>query len=434
MSMDTAGLYQIFSMYPRIVTDSRQVMPDSLFFALRGEKFNGNEFAAAALEKGARYAVVDDPAVAKNESFILVEDSLKALQDMAAFHRQSLNIPLIAITGSNGKTTTKEILTDILSTQYEVYATKGNLNNHIGVPLTLLAMSDGIDIGIVEMGANHPGEIAMLCGLAEPDYGLITNIGSAHLEGFGDIEGVKKAKGELYGYLGEKGGFIFCNAGDPVLREMLAGNETGISYYGRGRDSVCSGEVVSSDPYLSIRLDTGGAAEIEVSTRLAGSYNLENILAAVAVGLHFRIRPENIKLALAGWSADNNRSQRIETGRNILIMDAYNANPSSMAAALENFKEQEHPDKVLVLGDMLELGGDTVNHHRKILDLASGLNCREIFLVGTVFSSLELPGNTRAFPSVEELDAHLAGHLLSGRLILLKASRGLGLERIKDRL
>ena len=432
--MDTAGLYQIYSQFPRIVTDSRHITGDSVFFALRGERFDGNEFATGALDSGARYAVVDDPAVAGDERYILVEDSLRALQELAAFHRERLSIPIIAITGSNGKTTTKELISDILSTQYEVKATSGNLNNHIGVPLTLLAMRPGTDLGIVEMGANHPGEIAMLCGLAAPDYGLITNIGQAHLEGFGSIEGVKKANGDLYWSMGGNGGLIFCNAGVPVLAGMLAGIETGITFYGDGEMTVCSGKVISSDPYLAFQLDLGEAGDIEVTTRLAGRYNLENILAGVAVGLHFRIRPDNIRLALSGWSTENNRSQRIDTGRNILVLDAYNANPTSMMAALSSFREQDHPDKVLVLGDMLELGENPEVPNKEILDTILDMDLREVFLVGPVFSGLKLPGNIRAFRSVEELDRHFLEHPLKDRLVLIKASRGIGLERIKDRL
>lgn len=432
--MNISGLYHLFSRYPSIITDSRQLVDDAIFFGLRGERFDGNRFAAEALEKGASYAVVDNPEVVDGEQYILVEDSLVTLQELSAFHRDRLSIPIIGITGSNGKTTTKEIAAKILSTQYLVKATQGNLNNHIGVPLTLLGMDSTTELGIVEMGANHPGEIALLCNLVKPDYGLITNIGRTHLEGFRDLAGVKKAKGELYDYLAGNGGLIFCNGGDRDLLEMLEGIHTGISYYGEAEEAICSGEVRSVDPFLTLHLRLLADAPVEVKTGLVGSYNISNILAAVAISLHFRIRPDNILNTLNGWSLGNNRSQRIETESNILILDAYNANPTSMMAALENFSKQNHPRKVLILGDMLELGENEVESHKEVLDYVLDMDCSGIFLVGKVFSNLPVPGNIRVFPSVGELDNWLAGHPMDGMLILLKGSRGIGLERIKGRL
>ncbi len=435
--MDISGLYHLYTRHPHIVTDSRRTVKDSIFFGLRGERFNGSLFAGKALENASCYAVVDDPKVVEDERYILVEDSLLTLQELSAYHRDRLSIPIIAITGSNGKTTTKELTAEILSPQYMVKATSGNLNNHIGVPLTLLEMDSATEVGIVEMGANHPGEIALLCRLARPDYGLITNIGQAHLEGFGNMEGVKKAKGELYKHLGESGGLIFCNGGDRVLQEMLAGINAGVSYYGESEDAVCSGEILSADPFLTLRLsfrDMETVEEMEVNTQLVGGYNLENILAAVAIGLHFRIRTDDIRNALEGWSTENNRSQRVETGKNVLIMDAYNANPSSMMAALENFSLQDHPRKVLVLGDMLELGENEIRAHREILEHILEMDCGEVFLVGPVFSALQVPGNIMVFPSVDKLDHWLGRHPLADRLILLKGSRGIGLERLKHRL
>ena len=435
--MDISGLYHLYTRHPHIVTDSRRIVKDSIFFGLRGERFNGNLFAGKALENGSCLAVVDDPKVVKDERYMLVEDSLRTLQELSAYHRDRLSIPIIAITGSNGKTTTKELAAKILSQQYLVEATSGNLNNHIGVPLTLLGMDSATEVGIVEMGANHPGEIALLCRLARPDYGLITNIGQAHLEGFGNMEGVKMAKGELYKHLGENGGLIFCNEGDRVLHEMLTGINAGVSYYGGSENAVCNGEVLSADPFLTLRLsfpDMETMEDMEVNTHLVGGYNLENILAAVAIGLHFRIRTDNIRNALEGWLPENNRSQRVETGKNILIMDAYNANPSSMMAALENFSLQDHTRKVLVLGDMLELGENEMRAHGEILEQIRKMDCGEVFLVGPVFASLQVPGNTMVFQSVDEMDHWLGRHPLADRLILLKGSRGIGLERLKDRL
>ncbi len=432
--METTSLYGLFSRYPRVVTDSRSAVKDSIFFGLRGQRFNGNRFAREALKNGAAYAVVDDPEVVDGERYILVRDSLLALQELAAYHRGRLGIPLVAITGSNGKTTTKEIAAGILSTSYRVSATCGNLNNHIGVPLTVLGMDRNTQVGMVEMGANHSGEIAMLCRLARPDHGLITNIGRAHLEGFGNLEGVKRAKGELYVYLEENGGLIFCNAEDRTLKEMLADLRTGIRYYGRGEETLCSGEVLAGDPFLSVRLDIPGKAALKVETGLVGNYNLENILAAVAIGLHFGIDPRQIEQTLRGWSSGDNRSQRIETDRNVLVMDAYNANPTSMEAALESFNRQIHPRKVLILGDMLELGENTGPAHSGVLECIRGMDCSEVFLVGPAFASVPVPEGIRVFQSVEELDGWLARHPLQDSLVLLKASRGMGLERLKDRL
>jgi UDP-N-acetylmuramoyl-tripeptide--D-alanyl-D-alanine ligase len=433
-AMNVSGIYQQFTRYPEIFTDSRRCREGSIFFALRGERFDGNRFAADALRNGARYAVVDDPQVVDGEQYILVKDSLAILQELSAYHRDRLHIPVVAITGSNGKTTTKEVTAKILSSRYLVKATGGNLNNHIGVPLTLLGMDSSTEIGLVEMGANHPGEIALLCTLAKPDYGLVTNVGSAHLEGFDSLEGVKRAKAELYEYIGEKGGLIFCNGGDPDLLEMLSGIRAGIVYYGKTGKAICSGEVLSADPVLRIRLTLHNRETMEIRTGLAGGYNLENILAGVAVGLHFRVRPENIFSALEGMTLGNNRSERIETGSNVLIMDAYNANPTSMMAALHNFSIQDHPRKALVLGDMLELGENAGRAHREVLDHVLEMDCSEIFLVGSEFSKLSVPGRVRVFPSVVELDAWLGGNPLKNMLILLKGSRGIGLEKIKDRL
>lgn len=431
--MEISELYRLYRKHPRVITDSRKDVGEAIFFALKGEHFDGNEFACRALEKGARYAVVDDPELAGKPGCLYVPDSLEALQGLAANHRKQLSFPLVAITGSNGKTTTRELLSVILQTQFRVGSTGGNLNNHIGVPLTLLGMEPDLEIGLLELGANHPGEIDLLCRISAPDHGLVTNIGRAHLEGFGSLEGVKKAKGELYRYLEETGGRIFCNAGDPVLLGLLSGTKKGILYYGEGGETLCSGEVVAADPFLTVKIRIKDSGDWQLTTALTGTYNLENILAAVAVGNYFGIRPRNIVRALKSWSPVENRSQRIDTGRNILIMDAYNANPTSMIAALESFRGQEG-DKVLILGDMLELGENGEQAHREVLDYCLDLQCGEVILVGSVFSGLKKPGGVKAFASVEALDRWLTEHPLAGRLILLKGSRGIGLERVKGRL
>ena len=432
--MEIEALYDIYKDHPVVITDSRKPEEGSLFFALRGERFNGNTYALDALEGGAAFAVVDDPSVAKGDRFILVEDSLRTLQELARYRRSRLDIPVVAITGSNGKTTTKELATRILSTQLATTATSGNLNNHIGVPLTLLGIDDNAEIAIIEMGANHVGEIALLCNIAMPDYGLITNIGMAHLEGFGSLEGVKKAKGELYDYLEKNGGLIFINEGDEILNEMLQNYDGGKICYGGPEESIVRGEVLKSDPVLGIRMAIGEYGEIEVDTGLVGSYNLENILAAASIGVHFGIGPQNIQKAISNYRTDNNRSQQLKTDHNVLILDCYNANPTSMRAAIENFRSVNHPNKVVILGDMLELGEAEAAAHDGVVDFLDQAGFREVILVGPVFREAKVPGFFQVFSSVAACEVWLKEHPLKGRMILLKGSRGIGLEKLKDLL
>ena len=428
--MEIEALYDIYRKHPTVITDSRVPVEASLFFGLRGEHFNGSLYAKDALSGGSSFAVVDDPAVVRDERYILVENSLETLQELAIYHRSRLSIPLIAITGSNGKTTTKELTANILSTQYLTKATRGNLNNHIGVPLTLLGIDDSAEMGIIEMGANHTGEIARLCRIAMPDFGLITNIGMAHLEGFGSLEGVKKAKKELYDYLEENGGLIFINEQDKTLRGMLQDFEGGIILYGGTGESVISGEVLEADPLLRIRLDIRGYGILEVETGLVGSYNLENILAAASIGLHFGINPGHIKKAIQQYRMDNNRSQHLKTDHNVLILDAYNANPTSMRVAIENFRSMLHPDKSVILGDMLELGEVSGAAHREVIDLLETAGFREIILVGTSFADAEVPESYLVFSTVAECAVWLEEHPLRDRMILMKGSRGIGLEQL----
>jgi len=428
--MEIEALYEIYRSNPRVITDSRVPVPGSLFFGLKGDHFNGSLYAHDALNGGSSFAVVDDPSVVRNERYILVENSLGTLQELAMFHRSRLSIPLIAITGSNGKTTTKELTAKILSTQYPTQATRGNLNNHIGVPLTLLGIDDSAEMGIIEMGANHAGEIAMLCRIAMPDYGLITNIGMAHLEGFGSLEGVKKTKKELYDYLEENGGLVFVNEQDKTLRGMLEEFDGGVVWYGGDGDSVISGEVLEADPLLRIRLHITGHGFLEVETGLVGSYNLENILAAASIGLHFGISPTHLKKAIQHYRADNNRSQQIHTDHNVLILDAYNANPTSMRLAIENFSSLIHPDKSVILGDMLELGEAAGEAHREVVDLLETAGFREVILVGSSFVNTEVPGSYHVFSSATECAGWLEEHSLRDRMILLKGSRGIGLEKL----
>jgi UDP-N-acetylmuramoyl-tripeptide--D-alanyl-D-alanine ligase len=428
--MEIAELYEIYKSHPRVITDSREPVEGSIYFGLRGERFNGSQYAQDALNGGSSYAVVDDPSVVRDERYILVGNSLGTLQELARYHRSLLSIPLVAITGSNGKTTTKELAAVILSTQYKTHATSGNLNNHIGVPLTLLGIDDSDEMGIIEMGANHAGEIAMLCRIAMPDYGLITNIGMAHLEGFGSMEGVRKAKKELYDYLGENGGLVFINGQDKILRVMLQDFDGGLIWYGNSGESVISGEVVDADPWLRVRLDIRGYGNLEVETGLIGSYNLENILAAACIGLHFGISPGHLKESIRQYRTSNNRSQQMNTEHNVLILDAYNANPTSMRAAIENFRSVHHPSKSVILGDMLELGEATAEAHREIIDFLGTAGFREVILVGPVFAQTRVPESYTVFSSVAACSEWLKEHPLQDRMILLKGSRGIGLEKL----
>lgn len=411
-------LYDIFREYPRISTDTRRIEPDSIFFALRGASFDGNRFAADALTKGAAYAVVDDPAVACDERMLLVGDVLEALQELAREHRRELGIPILAISGSNGKTTTKELVSRVLAERFEVYATHGNLNNHIGVPLTLLAMTRDTEFGIVEMGASACGEIALLASITEPNYGILTNIGRAHLEGFGGPEGVRRGKGELFDYLAANGGRAFVPREDATLVAMAAERPT------------------MAAEYYSIALSEG------IKHHLEGDYNRFNIAAAVAVGHYFDIDDQRIRHAVDSYLPDNNRSQRSETARNTLIVDCYNANPSSMRASVANFlAEPLGPRKrrVLILGDMLELGAWSEQEHRQIVRLAGEDSDAALLLVGAEFAQAcrgpePCLSNVTLYPSREELIARLRQHPIDDALILVKGSRGIGLEKVIEEL
>lgn len=406
-------LYDIFRRHPRISTDSRRIEPGSIFFALHGATFDGNRFAAEALSKGAVCAVVDDPAAVTDARMLSVEDTLRALQCLAREHRRELAIPILAITGSNGKTTTKELVSRVLAERFSVYATHGNLNNHIGVPLTLLSMDRDTEFGVVEMGASACGEIALLASIAEPNYGIVTNIGRAHLEGFGGPEGVRRGKGELLDYLALNGGRAFVRTEDEVLTALAA------ERYGLAAE------------YYSTRLADG------VENHLEGDYNRYNIAAAVAVGRYFDVDNDRIRHAIAGYTPDNNRSQRIPTARNTLVVDCYNANPSSMRASVSNFLREPldgRKERVLILGDMLELGDWSAEEHRAIIRLAVSDPEAQLLLVGAEFSlafeSMEdKPTRTVLYPTCEALCSALGNHPLTDALVLVKGSRGIGLER-----
>lgn len=411
-------LYDIFREHPHISTDTRRIEADSVFFALRGATFDGNRFAADALAKGAAYAVVDDSAVVTGECTVLVDDTLEALQALAREHRRELAIPILAISGSNGKTTTKELVSRVLAERFEVFATQGNLNNHIGVPLTLLAMTRDTEFGVVEMGASACGEIALLSSIAEPNYGILTNIGRAHLEGFGGPEGIRRGKGELFDYLAANGGRVFVPREDEVLTNMAA-----------ERDGLAA-------EYYSVTLSDG------IENHLEGDYNRFNIAAAVAVGRYFDIDDERIRHAIDSYRPDNNRSQRIVTDRNTLIVDCYNANPSSMRASVLNFlAEPTGPGsrRLLILGDMLELGAWSKQEHRDIIALAGQNPDAELMLVGKELARAyagmdQPPANAVLYPSREELLAELRRRPVENAFVLVKGSRGIGLEKALDEL
>ncbi len=433
--MDAALLYTYFLKHPAISTDTRNIQPNSLFFALKGENFNGNAFAAEALEKGASYAIIDEPQYRKDEHYLLVTDVLTMLQELARYHRARLQIPVIGITGTNGKTTTKELIHAVLSQQFTAYATKGNLNNHIGVPLTVLSITGQTEVAIIEMGANHVGEIAFLCGIAEPTHGLITNVGKAHLEGFGSFEGVKKAKGELYDYLATHDGTLFLQQDNPLLREMAAARRVQeVVTYGFSVGNDVVGELVSADPLLNVRWNTPGNTTTRTThTQLTGSYNTENILAAVCIGRHFGVAPDKIDQGIAAYTPANNRSQLTKTEHNTLIRDYYNANASSMAAALENFNGLDADRKVIILGDMFEMGDESYEEHGKVVSQALSMQASRILFVGKAFFQHRSP-HAEFYETTEAAKDILVQQPIQDSLILLKASRGMAFEKLTDTL
>lgn len=426
--MVISELYGIFSKYPKISTDSRAVEKDSLFFALKGDHFNGNIYAASAIAKGAAFVVIDEAEFKLNDRYILVDHVLNTLQELARYHRQQLGLPIIAITGTNGKTTTKELVTTVLSKRFNVVATKGNLNNHIGVPLTLLSMSNLTEIGVVEMGANHPGEIAALCEIALPDFGLITNVGKAHLEGFGSFDGVKRTKAELYRFIEKKGGSLFLNSSNEHLKPM-AGSAEQICYRTKRVGEGIEGEIVQSSPYLvfQVKFPKGW---LYIRTNLAGGYNLENALAAVCIGNHFGVEPLDIKAAIEGYTPSNNRSQFMPAARNQVLMDAYNANPTSMDAALENFKTFERKPKGVILGDMFELGESAHEEHQKIVDKLEQMELDVILLTGKEFFHCNASSKILKFKDNPQLISYIEKTKPEGYLFLIKGSRGMKLEEV----
>ena len=422
MKTEIPELYKIYRNHPNITTDSRKVEPGSLFFALKGENFDGNRFASDALKKGAAFAIVDDTPPEPNNRFIVVDNVLNTLQELAVYHRKRLLIPVIGITGSNGKTTTKELISAVLGRKYRTFATSGNLNNHIGVPVSVLSISNSHELAIIEMGANHQGEIAALSRIALPDFGLITNIGKAHLEGFGGYEGVINAKTELYQFISETHGKLFVNGDDPLLMEKSKGLRSIL--YGSNDQATVAGEITQKFPFITARILIHND-EILVKTQMVGAYNLDNILAAACIGNHFSVSPQQIQEAIGNYSPQNHRSQWYETKSNKIVMDAYNANPTSMKLALENFAESPFTNKMLILGDMRELGPVSKSEHGEICDLIRKLGFQDVILVGPEFKKVEAGKKQfTLFNGVEEAKDVLRKNPPSGKTILIKGSRG----------
>ncbi|MFD0762889.1 UDP-N-acetylmuramoyl-tripeptide--D-alanyl-D-alanine ligase [Lutibacter aestuarii] len=418
--MNIEQLYKLYSENYLVDTDSRKIRKGSIYFALKGENFNGNKFALQAIKSGASYAIVDESEYNNSPNTILVKNTLKTLQELANFHRKQLNIPILSLTGSNGKTTTKELINSVLSKKYKTTATLGNLNNHIGVPLTLLKMTPETEIGIVEMGANHINEIEFLCKIAEPNYGYITNFGKAHLEGFGSLEGVIKGKSELYNFLKKTNGTAFVNTDDKIQVKQSVGlhliefNKAMIQF-------------INALPFVKVKFK-----KLIIESNLIGSYNYYNIAAAIAIGNHFKVTTKEIKNAIENYLPTNNRSQIIEKNTTKIILDAYNANPSSMTAALENFNQITTSNKkIVILGDMFELGETSWVEHQKIAELASSYNFSEIHLIGKAFSTTTVK-NAFVYESFDAFKCSINYLNYNNSTILIKGSRGMALERVLD--
>ena len=432
--MKLSALYQIFLDCQSVTTDSRNCPKGSLFIALKGESFNGNAFAGKALETGCAFAVIDEAEyiVKDDQRYILVDDCLQTLQQLANYHRRQLGTRTIGITGTNGKTTTKELISAVLSQSYKILYTQGNLNNHIGVPLTLLRLKAEHDLAIIEMGASHPGDIKELVDIAEPNDGIITNVGKAHLEGFGSFEGVIKTKGELYDFLRKKeDSTIFIHHDNAYLMKIAHGLKQ--ITYGNQEDLYVNGHVTGNSPYLAFEWKAGKDGEFhDVATQLIGEYNFPNALAAVTIGHYFGVEPNGIDKALAGYVPQNNRSQLKKTIDNTLIIDAYNANPTSMMAALENFRNMQVPHKMLILGDMRELGADSLMEHQRIVDFIKESNFEKVIVVGAQFAAAQHSFTT--YPNAQALIQALQTQKPQNYTILIKGSNGIKLSSIIDYL
>ena len=424
--MNIEELYKIYQQFHSIKTDSRKIEKDDIFFALKGPNFNGNQFARQALNIGAAYVVTDEPVGFEDERIIKVNDVLDTLQQLAKYHREQFTIPFIAITGSNGKTTTKELLHQVLSSAFKTYTTKGNLNNHIGIPLTILKINRDAEIAVIEMGANHLHEIEGYCKYAQPTHGLITNIGKAHLGGFGGEEGVKKGKGELFDYLKKNNGTAFVNTDDAAVYDLSKPINNTIFYGSKSQNT--KGDIVRNDPFIEVKIEDKNSYTIQ--TNLVGAYNLPNILAAVCVGKYFKIDGEKIKSAIENYQPSNSRSQLIQKGSNSIILDAYNANPESMKAAIENFAKMKGDKKILLLGAMMELGSESKKEHDAIISLIDQHQWNAVILVGKNFN--EIKNDYINFENAEQARAWLKDQSLEKAQLLIKGSRSMQMEKVLE--
>jgi UDP-N-acetylmuramoyl-tripeptide--D-alanyl-D-alanine ligase len=429
--LELAQLYNLYLQHPSVQTDTRKLRKNDIFFALKGPSFNGNEFAAPALEQGASYAVIDEAQYDKSDRYILVDNVLDTLQELARHHRSQFSIPFIAITGSNGKTTTKELITTVLQRRFKTYATEGNLNNHIGVPLTLLKIKADAEMAVIEMGANHQKEIDSYCKIALPTHGLITNCGKAHIEGFGGEEGVRKGKGELYDYLRNNNGTVFRNTDLPYLEEMANGIKDQVTYGNSNAKYI--GKPLMQHMFLRVAVLSSGS-ETTIATNLVGNYNFPNVMAAVAIGKHFGMSIDEIRAAIESYNPDNSRSQFLELGTNKVILDAYNANPTSMKAAISNFALADASDKMLWLGGMKEMGTDEEKEHTELVNFIAQYNWKDVILVGKEFQQLKK--NYRWFEDSKQAASFVQTDRPQNAAILIKGSRGskmeLLLEALKD--
>ena len=427
--MEIAQLYDLYLQHPSVQTDTRRLKPGDLFFALAGPSFDGNSFALQALEQGSSFAIIDNAEYAKNEKCIVVSNVLETLQQLAAYHRSHFSIPFIAITGSNGKTTTKELVTMVLQKRFKTYATEGNLNNHIGVPLTLLKIREDAEMAVVEMGANHRHEIECYCKIARPTHGILTNCGKAHIEGFGGEEGERKGKGELYDFLREHEGTIFRNSDLLYLEEMAKGIGEQITYGSSNAKYI--GKALMGDMFLKVAVLTSGA-EASIQTNLVGDYNFPNVMVAVAVGLHFGVSIDDIREALQAYSPDNSRSQYMEVGTNKVILDAYNANPTSMRAAIGNFAQSSTKNKLLWIGAMKEMGEAEEQEHRELVEHIAQYEWEDVILVGKEFYGLN--GGYKWFENSTGAAEFVKGHKPTDAAILIKGSRGSKMEHLLEAL
>lgn len=432
----TQQLYQHYLQHSIISTDTRKIAPGSLFFALKGDKFDANTFAKQSVEAGAAYAIIDNPEYQFGDQYLLVDDVLTALQDLARHHRSQLHIPVVGLTGSNGKTTTKELIYAVLSQQFNTLATQGNLNNHIGVPLTILSINNSHQMAVIEMGANHQREIELLCSISQPNHGLITNVGRAHLEGFGGVEGVKKGKGELYDYLQNTNGVAFINGKDPVLQEMQSARALSNKvFYGGGESPLITGELIANAPFLSLNwTNTQTDESSNVNSQLTGEYNLDNILAAICIGTWFKLSTDQINAGISGYQPKNNRSQLMQTATNTLVCDYYNANPSSMAVAIDNISQLKANKKVLILGDMFELGDDSPAEHAGIIKKAMEANADQQIFIGEMFYQQKDGTHALFYRTAEDAITGLKTDPIKNATILIKGSRGMALERLVELL